>query len=468
MGESEAFARLCGDFNPLHVDAVTARRTQFGGTVIHGIHLLLRSLDELAARQALEYQEPAALSATFHNPVLTGTVVKLMVTAVGATRIRVSAQSAGRPAFTSTVELKPAYADAMIEDLEFAPTRPAEMDYPPTVSTGAVPLQLGRELLNRLFPSLAALVSRSWIADLLATTQVVGMRCPGMDSIYSGLKLRRLAQNDGSASELRYQIAGSEGRLRLVRMQVNGSYFAGTIEAFFRPRPVMQRTMREVAALVPSPICSGHRVLIVGGSRGLGEVAAKIAAAGGADVTITYARGQQDAERVCAEIKESGRHCETRRLDAMDLESERTWLRSCNFSHVYFFASPPIAANTDRWNEDLFQQFRSVYVTAFATLVELTTARRRHDAPVHYLYPSSIFVEQPENGFAEYIAAKTEGEALCDRLARQANARFTKPRLPRLRTDQTSALVDAGAGDPLPPLLAIVRQFHQSATPVGV
>ena len=45
------FAALSGDHNPMHVDRVYARRTQFGRQVVHGVHVLLRALDQLKAMQ---------------------------------------------------------------------------------------------------------------------------------------------------------------------------------------------------------------------------------------------------------------------------------------------------------------------------------------------------------------------------------------------------------------------------------
>lgn len=461
LADSREFGLLSGDFNPLHVDPVAARRTQFGSTVTHGIHLYLRALDALAAERLLDGLEPAALSATFNNPVLSGTPVTLRASVEGeGGKIRVAAEAAGRPAFSGVIELQPATASASPEDAEFAHTRPAEVDFPPVVTSGAVSLKLSRARLAALFPSLARLDSTAWIADLLASTQIVGMRCPGMDSIFSGFKLKR-ATTSGAAQSMRYEVNRTDPRFRLARMQVSGACLAGTIETFFRPRPVAQRSMQDVVAAVGTNQCAGHRVLVIGGSRGLGELTAKIAAACGAAVTITYARGKDDAERVCAEIRAANRSCTAHPFDVETTQAPPAWLTGERFTHVYFFASPPIAKNTGRWNQALFERFTHVYVAAFAALVEhASAAGADRNAAIHFLYPSSVFVAQLEAGFAEYAVAKAAGEALCDQLQGRHGAQFSKPRLPRMRTDQTNALIDIGAEDPLAVMLDVVRKLH--------
>jgi acyl dehydratase len=471
LAQSREFASLSGDFNPLHVDPVAARRTQFGSTVTHGIHLYLRALDMLTGEKLLDGLEPASLSATFNNPVLSGTPVTLKATVESDGRkLRVSAEAAGRPAFSGVIELQAvgdstpgaattdaAAAQAVIADAEFGVAHAEYLDFPPAITSGTVPLRMSRARLASLFPALARLDSTSWIADLLASTQIVGMRCPGMDSIFSGFKLKHAPVE---VSSMRYQLTKTDPRFRLARMQIAGATLAGTIETFFRPRPVAQKSMNDVLAAVPNGAFAGHRVLVIGGSRGLGELTAKIAAAGAADVAITYARGKEDAERVCAEIRATGCTCATRHYDAHS-PTMPAWLASERFTHVYFFASPQIAKNPGRWNQALFEQFTQVYVAAFAALVEQTTAAGGDtNTPVQFLYPSSVFVAQLEPGFAEYAVAKAAGEALCDQLEGRRGAHFLKPRLPRMRTDQTNALVDVGAEDPFPVMLDVVRKLH--------
>ncbi len=48
------FARLSGDFNPMHMDPLAARRTQAGAVVVHGIHAVLWSIDRLVESGMVE------------------------------------------------------------------------------------------------------------------------------------------------------------------------------------------------------------------------------------------------------------------------------------------------------------------------------------------------------------------------------------------------------------------------------
>ena len=75
---------------------------------------------------------------------------------------------------------------------------------------------------------------------------------------------------------------------------------------------------RIVCREVESEEFAAQRALIVGGSRGLGEVTAKLLAAGGAEVVITYYHGEQDARRIVAEIVSHGANAEYLPLNVLE------------------------------------------------------------------------------------------------------------------------------------------------------
>jgi NAD(P)-dependent dehydrogenase (short-subunit alcohol dehydrogenase family) len=83
--------------------------------------------------------------------------------------------------------------------------------------------------------------------------------------------------------------------------------------------------------------------LIIGGSRGVGELTAKILAAGGAQVVITYATGRHDAEAVAHEINAWGGTCEVLEYNVLKPPGDQLSKLKHILSHLYYFATPRIA-----------------------------------------------------------------------------------------------------------------------------
>jgi acyl dehydratase/NADP-dependent 3-hydroxy acid dehydrogenase YdfG len=468
--DSAAFARLSGDFNPLHLDPVAARRLQFGGTVCHGVHLVLQALEALAHSGALRGRSLHAVSAVFHQPVRTGVAVRCVVTPdAGGGRVKVSGMVAARPQFTVQVTLGPAAAAPEVAEAQpesacaaLNPSFPADASALQAAS-GAVPLRLNSALLQQLFPALAAWPDgRAVAADLMASTNLVGMRHPGQNSIYSEFKLHRSAA-PCSATVVPYSVEHADPRFQKVRLRLQGALLEGTVDAFFRAPPVAQRTLDELATITQPGCVAGQRALVVGGSRGLGELVAKMLLAGGAEVTITYARGEADAARTVAAARERGAVCQALKLDATVPLAPDTAaaLAQAGYTHLYHFATPAIGKSpSGQWSQALFDSYCRIYVAALDELCRTAVEGSRDNGPLHVFYPSTVFLDKAERGFAEYCAAKAAGETLCDHLALNA-ARFVvqRPRLARMKTDQNSSVLGPDAADPFPAMALLLQGF---------
>lgn len=475
--DSWSFARLSGDFNPLHVDPVAARRLQFGSTICHGVHQLLKALDLAIEAGWMLPAQIGSLSTVFNSALRTGASVELLVTIDAKASLgRIVASSAGVTLFTARFALANAVsqcqgpADAEPEKHSAPRLRNFPAADEVAAMAGTVPLRLNRALACELFPTLTNdECGTSLIADLIATTRIVGMECPGLHSIYSELKLRRrnnllLPTSDPvNMAAMPFVAEHVDARFRSMRIGVVGAVFEGTLHAFFRAPPVSQVRLDELYHVVAPDRFVGQRALVVGGSRGLGEMVSKILLAGGAKVTLTYARGQSDAERIKHEISASGRTLSISRLDVTAQAQSKTCveLSGVDFSHIYYFATPQISKSPDgTWNAALFDEYCSFYVHGFVDLVRWLSPKDHDAAPLTVLYPSTAFLDTPPKGFAEYCAAKAAGEAVCDHLGKDAKLRIAKPRMPRLQTDQNNSFLGAAGEPPLSVMLNLVQELH--------
>jgi NADP-dependent 3-hydroxy acid dehydrogenase YdfG len=236
----------------------------------------------------------------------------------------------------------------------------------------------------------------------------------------------------------------------------------GEVKAFLLSPPVTQKSIFDLAAFVAPGEFRGQRVLILGGSRGLGELTAKTIAAGGGYPVITWHSGRTDAERVAAEIRAFGANCDVLRYDATRPAADQFRNILGEIGFAYYFATSQISRRRSRsFDAALFQDFLNVYVYAFHDLCEFLSARAGQTLRV--FYPSSVFVEETPPELTEYAMAKAAAEVFCAGLHRSfPTIKVLTRRLPRLATDQTLSVVPVETPDSMSVMLPIIREMQMA------
>jgi hypothetical protein len=459
-----AFAKLSGDYNPLHMDPVLARRLLFGRQVVHGLHALLWSLDD-HLRSRTQPLELRAVKANFQAGIGLGQTVRGMVSVQADDRVAVTLETDGTAAAWIEITWSPLqhhWAGILPKmSPESQACRKRSLEEVATAA-GKVALYFDEDLAGGLFPNLMRVLPPMQLAALLATTRLVGMECPGHHSIYSGLNLAFLADGDGLAS-LTYRVADCNKRLALVSMDVAGPGVKGEVKAFLRPNPQKQAAFSDLCRRVEAEEFSAQQALIVGGSRGLGEVTAKLLAAGGAEVILTYYRGQQDAERIVAELISHGARADCLPLDVLEPSPGLPGrIDDCSKPlYLYYFATPYIfGAAKGKFSSQRFRAFCEYYVAGFLRTIESVAASTSCLQKV--FYPSSAAIEELPLDMGEYAAAKMAGEILCEFLQKAHHGLLIhKPRLPRVATDQTVSLLPVSSQEPVSILLSNLRYLRQ-------
>jgi NAD(P)-dependent dehydrogenase (short-subunit alcohol dehydrogenase family) len=218
--------------------------------------------------------------------------------------------------------------------------------------------------------------------------------------------------------------------------------------------------MQEVIVRVSGRPFADQRSLVVGGSRGIGAVTARIIAAGGGHPIITYRDSRAEAELVAGDIRSVGGSCDILRYDVLLPATEQ--LRALkSVDCCYYFATPKIfLRKSGLFEADKLRSFLSFYADGFFDLCA-TLVRDRSDTLAMF-YPSTVAIEQGLAATAEYAMAKSAGETLARYLNEfMPHIEVLCRRLPRILTDQTATVGVASADNALDVMLAVVYEVQQ-------
>jgi NAD(P)-dependent dehydrogenase (short-subunit alcohol dehydrogenase family) len=463
--DQRMFAALSGDHNPMHMDAVAARRTQAAEPAVHGVHALLWGLDLAASQDDL--RDLQHIRVQFSHFIHLQPLVTARYTrgAASSARLDMSIDELpvmtvllrfGPPAFTGEVPHTTVFpASTLADDRTLAQMEGC---------SGWLAPPLPAEDFARAFPNAAAALHPRRLSGLAQTSRLVGMICPGLHSIYAGLIVQvtdTLPEREG----ISFHTTRTDERFRRVDMQATGDGLTAQIRSFARHPPVQPPDLRTIAGFVRPGAYAGAIALVVGGSRGIGAITAQVIAVGGGQVVVTYAQGRADAEALRDGINAAygAQACSTMKLDVTLPVAPQLEGLAGRVSHVYFFATPHIAAQRPApFTPSLLASFMRFYVEAFhETCIALLRDR------LTVFYPSSVFVEERPKGMTEYSMAKLAGEMLCAAMAGDhAGLRILAPRLPRVLTDQTAAVTALDNADPLQVMLPLIAQV-QAAQGLG-
>lgn len=453
--DQQRFARLSGDVNPMHVDPVAARRLLTGRPVVHGVHTLLCALESWPDPWPARWR----LDADFLNPVSVGddshwriereadAPAQLLVDVAGLTACRV----------TVATDLAPRSVTIAPEGHEILVPGTSPLDRDPTAWVGQCQqLALPAADFAEHFPQACQRLGERRVAALAVLSTYVGMVCPGLHSVFSSLSAE---PGDAGATQLRFRVRRYDARFRVFLVDFDGPV-KGELKAFLRAPAQVQPDTQSLRALVRAGEFAGTRHWVIGGSRGLGELVAKALAAGGGQVTLSYATGADDAQRVVQDIAAAGAPAAQARALDLSQPGFGDWLQQAPWPDaVWYFATPRIfRKKAGLFDAGLFDEFVGFYVRRFEALcqaLEAAAGERR----TRVFYPSTVFIDERPKGMTEYAMAKAAAEVLVGDLARTLRqVRPVSHRLPRLATDQTAGLFSSAGPSNAEVMLPVLRQ----------
>lgn len=467
----EIFADLSGDYNPVHLNPQFAKDSYFGTQIIYGIYQVFFALEQTLSKLPC-LSKPLNLlkiKAIFHSPISLDSALDMKIKGSLSTnnamgggdkndsnkhpleknpypkdKIYQRISSAKSIVLKSNskhlnmhksfqweggIFLKKECASTLNFTLsEILPDLPnIDLDFQKIPQTSTEDLSFDFALLKKLFPICATYLHPTSIATLLASTRIVGMKTPGLHSIYSSLSLSYV--HTETPSHTLHYTHQTHPLLNLTTLKLLYP-MQGVIKAFCRPQKRSNPTFASLTALHSQALKSqpfkSQKALIIGASSGLGNACTKLLALGGAKVLATSQNHRFD---------ETHPHLSTLSLNALKLTHENLRsLQSFNPTHLYYFATPPITSHNENFNPKRFFNFLKYYVIALSRIIQSLPNLQG------IFQPSSIFIEELPLDFCEYTLAKATLESYGHYLAKKGFC-IAMPRLPKIATNQTLSLI---------------------------
>lgn len=457
------FARISGDYNPMHTDAIAARRTYAGTVVVHGMHALLRALDLICTTTEISVGTKG-LRVQLLRPIYVGDTVDLQIAQTASNLIRARLGVDGEDVVTITLgpSITPAPSLPPMGSFDGpmpVPNTPISRNLGDMRGVrGGVVLPSAADVAT-MFPTAAARLGLSVTAALAGCSSLVGMVVPGLHSMFCGLDVTLNEAEDLVRDFLQFQVSAVTERFRSVRIGISAPGIRGSLETIARLPPVAQPSVTEIRSTVIPGEFRGIQALVIGGSRGLGEVTAKLVAAGGGAVIITYTVGLEDAQNVAQGINAAGMSCSLLKYDVRADATEQLRALSSTPTHMFYFATPHIARRKRAlFDSARFNELNKFYVDGFHDAA--TACLQYRPQGVEVFYPSTIYIESRPPSMAEYAMSKAAGEVVCAEMSKyMPGLRLTVRRLPRLLTDQTSSVVQSNVPNAADILLPIIRDM---------
>ena len=208
-----------------------------------------------------------------------------------------------------------------------------------------------------------------------------------------------------------YFVRQMDPRFSMITMSVDGAHLEGEIKAFYYQPPVVQPSMIDLKNVVVSREFTGHKILVVGASRGLGEVVSKLVAEGGGEVILTYHKGQQEAEAIVSEISARGGNATCVAIDVTNpnLTLDAFGTVMSDISAVFYFASPKISGTrSGNFDVSYFNRMANVFVGGACRIVSLVAGVCRPNALI--FYPSTVFLDDVACGWSGIAQPNQQGK----------------------------------------------------------
>lgn len=434
------FANSSLDKNLIHMDMIESRLHFSGQVIVHGMHVLIWALDEFVNKflnLVVDY-EIFDIKCKFLKPIFLNELLDLKITNNENIFYLIVSKNDTRLT-TIRIKLKSGsikkneYSNLCYFDL-LKIKEPLESNKNFFTRTGYVDISsIDLKFLKKYYKHFSNFFSENTIRSLQGLSSVIGMIYPGKRSLITEINLQEYKKQKNNGDYLYFKLNKQSEALGYKQILIESNSLAANVDTLDRPNPVNFNNISLYSGLVKKNSYKDHKVLIIGGSRGIGAMMAKLLAYGNAQVIITYKHCEKEARSIAKHknINAFLFDVKTKKINPDIINIFK------NIDSVFYFASTKIFfRRTKKYHLNYKKEFDDIFVNSFKMC--LYEILRLNNNLKYCLYPSTSEINNKNSINIEYINSKILAEKVCAQMKRSyPNINIYAPRLEKIITHQT-------------------------------
>lgn len=449
LEDQNNFSDFSGDYNPIHLCKIYARKTIYGQIIVHGINILFWSLDSIL-KERINFQ---SVKVKFFKPAFLDEMlycywhkekkiidIKNEYTLICKIKFKLCRNF--KPNKRKTKILKRSKIPQSIDIFKLEKFRKNQFGF------------CGNEIsVSNIYTNLTKKFNLETLKEIGFLSYIVGMKFPGLYSLFLSADINFKISDDLEF----FKISKTDKRINYIWTEFRGKSIYGHLESMLRPKEKKGVKNKIIKKYIKSDEFKNFNSLVIGGSRGIGNLVTRIIANGGGKVRFTYNKGKEESQTINKSFSKNSNVKKAIKLNILN-NSEISKLRDIpTINSIFYFPSPKIIKS---WNhnhdESLLKIYKLYYFHQFKTIVSKFSKINEKRI---FFYPSTILISKNEAGFNSYIEAKILGERFCSN-NRNKNIKFYYPRLPKLLTDQNNDFYNRSEESNLPVILKELRKIQ--------
>jgi len=437
------FMKMSGDFNPIHHNDIYAIRNLYGQTIVHGALILIYFLKLYLKNKNIVIDE---LNCIFFKPVFYNR------------KIFYSFTKENNKIFVNVIDIKKntlcsfsfQYIKSKIKEKKILYSNLKILKKPYEHNDKYLIKNINSKKLFKFNKHSNYNFIMNFIMNI---SKIIGMYVPGKKSLFYKLSI---IKNKKFIKKPYYKIDNFEKKIKLLNTKYFAGYYVAKSKSFLLPNFNNLDYSNKIKKIInKNNIFNNKKVLIIGGSRGIGFMTTQFLSLGGSNITTTYSKYKNDL----LNFKKNNSLSKLKicKLDINNKQSLSNFIKKFNF--IFYFATPKILKNMHvKFDNDYYNELSKYYIQSIKYI--LSNVKKE----TYIFIPSTIYLNNKNIYYKEYIKAKFELENFCKQKKHlKNNVHIYISRLKEFSTDQNFNIQNINQVNDLNYLFNILKIFFNNA-----